>query len=322
MVGIIVGAISMGMVFLLGSVGEIITEKSGHLNLGIPGIMCLGTAGGCFGVSIYMNALNSANSAQWIFLIIIPIVFAMLFAAVGGLIYAFLTVTLRVNQNVVGLALTTFGAGFAQFFIDEFVDTIRFSKASKIIRTPLPFADSLGWFGKVFFSYGILVYLSIVIAIVSAIILKKTRVGLNLRAVGENPATADAAGVNVAAYKYGAILIGSAIAGLGGLVYVMEYNSGTFDNTLTIQSYGWLSIALVIFTMWKPDLCILGSIVFGALYILPYKIVGLNSLGQQELIKLLPYVFTIIVLIVISILDSKENQPPASLGLNYFREDR
>ncbi len=322
MVGILVGAISMGMVFLLGSVGEIITEKSGHLNLGIPGIMCLGTVGGCFGVSIYMNALNNANSAQWIFLIIIPIIFSIIFAAFGGLIYAFLTVTFRVNQNVVGLALTTFGAGFSQFFMDKFVNTIRFSKASKIIRKPLPFAESLGWFGEIFFSYGFLVYLAIAIAIVAAIVLRKTRVGLRLRAVGENPATADAAGVNVNAYKYGAILIGSAIAGLGGLLYVMEYNSGTFDNTLTIQSFGWLAIALVIFTMWKPDFCILGSIIFGALYILGFKITGLDSLGQQELIKLLPYIVTVIVLIITSVLDSKENQPPASLGLNYFREER
>ncbi len=322
MTGILVGAISMGMVFLLGSVGEIITEKSGHLNLGIPGIMCLGTAGGCFGVSLYMNMLGSPNSALWIFLIIIPIITSIIFSALGGLIYAFLTVTFRVNQNVVGLALTTFGAGFAQFFIDKFVNTMRFAKASKIIRTPLPFAKDLGWFGEVFLSYGFLVYLAIAIAIIAAIFLKKTRVGLSLRAVGENPATADAVGINVTAYKYGAILIGSAIAGLGGLLYVMEYNSGTFDNTLTIQSFGWLAIALVIFTMWKPDLCILGSIIFGALYILGYKITGLNSLGQQELIKLLPYVVTVIVLIITSMLDSKENQPPASLGVNYFREER
>ena len=312
----------MGMVFLLGSVGEIITEKSGHLNLGIPGIMCLGTAGGCFGVSIYMSMLGNPNSALWIFLIIIPIITSIIFSAIGGLIYAFLTVTFRVNQNVVGLALTTFGAGFAQFFIDKFVTTMRFAKASKIIRTPLPFAEDLGWFGEVFLSYGFLVYLAIAIAIISAIVLRKTRIGLNLRAVGENPATADAVGINVTAYKYGAILIGSAIAGLGGLLYVMEYNSGTFDNTLTIQSFGWLAIALVIFTMWKPDLCILGSIIFGALYILGYKITGLDSLGQQELIKLLPYVVTVIVLIITSMLDSKENQPPASLGVNYFREER
>lgn len=319
MIGILVGALSMGVIFLLGSVGEIITEKSGHLNLGIPGIMCLGTAGGCFGVSI---CTNMAGGMQWILLILIPIFFAVLFSAIGGLIYAFLTVTFRVNQNVVGLALTTFGAGFAQFFMDNFVDTMRFSKASKIIRTPLPFAENLGWFGELFLSYGFLFYLAIIIAIVSAIILKKTKVGLNLRAVGENPATADAAGINVSAYKYSAILIGSAIAGLGGLLYVMEYNRGTFDNTLTIQAFGWLAIALVIFSMWKPDLCILGSIVFGGLYILGFKITGLPSLAVQELIKLLPYVVTVVVLIVTSILDSKENQPPASLGLNYFREDR
>ncbi len=319
MIGILVGALSMGVIFLLGSVGEIITEKSGHLNLGIPGIMCLGTAGGCFGVSI---CTNMAGGMQWILLILIPIFFAVLFSAIGGLIYAFLTVTFRVNQNVVGLALTTFGAGFAQFFMDNFVDTMRFSKASKIIRTPLPFAENLGWFGELFLSYGFLFYFAIIIAIVSAIILKKTKVGLNLRAVGENPATADAAGINVSAYKYSAILIGSAIAGLGGLLYVMEYNRGTFDNTLTIQAFGWLAIALVIFSMWKPDLCILGSIVFGGLYILGFKITGLPSLAVQELIKLLPYVVTVVVLIVTSILDSKENQPPASLGLNYFREDR
>ena len=319
MIGILVGALSMGVIFLLGSVGEIITEKSGHLNLGIPGIMCLGTAGGCFGVSI---CTNMAGGMQWILLILIPIFFAVLFSAIGGLIYAFLTVTFRVNQNVVGLALTTFGAGFAQFFMDNFVDTMRFSKASKIIRTPLPFAENLGWFGELFLSYGFLFYLAIIIAIVSAIILKKTKVGLNLRAVGENPATADAAGINVSAYKYSAILIGSAIAGLGGLLYVMEYNRGTFDNTLTIQAFGWLAIALVIFSMWKPDLCILGSIVFGGLYILGFKITGLPSLAVQELIKLLPYVVTVVVLIVTSILDRKENQPPASLGVNYFREDR
>lgn len=323
MVGIIVGAISMGMVFLLGSVGEIITEKSGHLNLGIPGVMCLGTAGGCFGVSIYIDSLKSVSDAQWLPLILIPIIMAIIFAALGGLIYAFLTVTFRVNQNVVGLALTTFGAGFAQFFMDEFVENkMLFAKASKIIRKPLPFYEKLGWFGEIFLSYGFLVYFAVALAVIAAIVLKRTRVGLSVRAVGENPATADAVGINVTAYKYGAILIGSAIAGLGGLLYVMEYNSGTFDNTLTIQSYGWLSIALVIFAMWKPDLCILGSIIFGALYILGYKIKGLNSLGQQELIKLLPYVVTVVVLIITSIIDSKENQPPASLGQNYFREER
>ena len=312
-------AIRISATFLYGSTGEIIIEKSGHLNLGIPGVM---SVGGAVGVIMEYYLIKAMGTTVPFLLVLVPVLASLIAGGLMGLLYSFLTVSLRANQNVVGLAITTFGAGFAQFFIDRFVDLGRFSRASKIIRTSLPFADDLGWFGEIFFSHGILVYLAVAIAIIAAVVLRRTRVGLNLRAVGENPATADAVGINVNAYKYGAILIGSAIAGLGGLLYVMEYNSGTFDNTLTIQSFGWLAIALVIFSLWKPDLCILCSIIFGALYILGFKIVGLSSLGQQELIKLLPYVITIIVLIITSIMDRKENQPPASLGLNYFREER
>lgn len=321
MVILITGAVSIGVVFLFGCVGEILTEKAGHLNLGIPGIMCMGAAGGCLGVATYMNSLPSADSASWLLLILVAVIFAMVFGAFGGAVYGFLTVSLRSNQNITGLALTTFGAGFAQFVMDTYVDRSRFAAASKIIRTCLPFADDLGWFGEIFFSYGILVYLAIAIAIVTAIILKKTKIGLNLRAIGENPATADAAGINVNAYKYGAILIGSAIAGLGGMFYIMDYIGGSWENASTIEALGWLAIALVIFCMWKPDLSILGAFLFGALYIAPSIITGI-TFSQMKILKLLPYVVTVVVLIVTSILDSKENQPPASLGLNYFREDR
>ncbi len=151
--------------------------------------------------------------------------------------------------------------------------------------------------------------------------LKRTAVGLNLRAVGENPATADAEGINVTKYKYGAILTGSAIAGLGGVYYIMDYIGGSWENSSTIEGLGWLAMALVIFTMWKPDLSIIGSIIFGALYIASNYIIGI-SFAQMKLLKLLPYVITVIVLIVTSIIGKKETQPPASLGVNYFREDR
>ena len=321
MLVLIVGAISLGVVFLLGCVGEIITEKSGHLNLGIPGIMCMGAAGGCYGVSIYMNALPSTADAVWLWLILISVLFAAIFGAVGGLIYAFLTVSLRANQNVTGLALTTFGAGFAQFVMDTYVDRTRFAAASKIISSSILGTADWGWFGEIFLGHGFLVYFAIAIAIVAAFVLKKTRVGLNLRAVGENPATADAAGINVIAYKYWAILIGSAIAALGGMFYIMDYIGGSWENASTIEGLGWLAIALVIFTLWKPDLSILGSFLFGALYIAPSVITGI-TFSQMKILKLLPYVVTVIVLIVTSILDTKENQPPASLGLNYFREER
>lgn len=327
LVGLIVGAIGIGVVFLLGSVGEILTEKSGHLNLGIPGVMCMGMAGGCVMVVTYMKGLSDPASASYVLILLAALFGACLFAAIGGAIYAFLTVTLRTNQNVVGLALTTFGAGFSQFIMNRLFLAVPngralLAAASVKAKSYLPFADSLGAFGKIFLSHGILVYFAIALAIVAALFLKKTKAGLRLRAVGENPGTADAVGINVTAYKYGAILIGSAIAGLGGLFYVLDYNCGTFDNTMTIQAFGWLAIALVIFTMWKPDLSILGSIVFGALYILGAKITGLSTLGQQELIKLLPYIVTILVLILTSIFGGKSVQPPAALGTNYFREER
>ena len=314
-------AISFGMVFLYGSVGEIITEKSGHLNLGIPGIMCMGTAGGCLGVSLYMNSLANPENASWFVLVLITVLMSCIFGAFGGSIYAVLTVSLRSNQNVTGLALTTFGAGFGQFFMDIYVDRTHFALASKILKSALPFADKLGGFGTVFLSHGVLVYLAIAIAVAAAILLKKSRVGLNVRAVGENPATADAAGINVNAYKYGAILIGSAIAGLGGTFYIMDFIGGSWDNANTIQSLGWLCLALVIFTLWRPDLSILGSVIFGGLYLLAQRIMGI-SLSQMKLLRLLPYIITVIVLIITSIMDKKENQPPAALGTNYFREER
>lgn len=317
----LVGAIALSTVFLFGCVGEILTEKAGHLNLGIPGIMCSGTAGGCLGVSLYMNSLASPDDASWLALVLISISLAFIFAASLGGIYGFLTVTLRCNQNITGLAVTIFGTGFTQFIMDNYVDRTYFEPAGKLISKGFPFAKDLGAFGEIFFSHGVFVYLAIAIALICAFVLKKTRLGLHLRAVGENPATADAAGINVTAYKYGAILIGSGIAGLGGLFYIMDYIKGSWENASTIEALGWLSIALVIFTLWKPHFSIIGSLLFAALYIAAYVISSVTPI-QRELLKMLPYVITVVVLIITSIVDTRENQPPASLGLSYFREER
>lgn len=321
MISFIQSAVVIGMILLFGCIGEIITEKAGHLNLGIPGIMCMGTAGGCWGVEVYMNSLTNAQDASWLAIILISILCASLLGAFGGAIYSFLTVTLKSNQNITGLALTTFGAGVAQFIMDNYVTRSRFAQASIVFRKCLPFADNLGVFGEVFLSYGFFVYLAIALAIVTTIVLKKTRVGLNLRAIGENPSAADAEGINVSLYKYMAILIGSAIAGLGGMVYIMDFIGGSWENASTIQSFGWLAIALVIFMLWKPDLSIIGSIIFGGFFIVTNYITGI-SFGQARLLKLSPYVITVIVLIITSITNKKENQPPLSLGINYFREER
>lgn len=321
MISLLQSSIRFSAVFLFGCVGEIITEKSGHLNLGIPGIMCGGTAGGCLGVALYMGSLSNPAEPSYILLILIGVLMACLFAAFLGAIYAFLTVSLKCNQNISGLALTTFGTGFTQLIMDNFVERINFSTASTYIASSLPFADKLGWFGELFLSYGFLVYLAIAIAVITAIILKRTKTGLRLRAVGENPGAADAVGINVTKYKYLAILIGSAVAGLGGFFYIMDIVQGSYETYTTIEGYGWLALALVIFTIWRPNFAIVGSIVFGFLYMLP-NFLTITSAAQRKIIDLIPYVVTAVVLIVISITGSKSVQPPASLGLNYFREER
>ena len=317
-------AVVQGIPLLFGSTGEIITEKSGNLNLGIPGIMYVGGIGGVIGAFMYEQSTSELNP---FLAIMIPLLSSMLGSLIMGLIYSFLTVTLRANQNVTGLALTTFGVGFGNFFggsliklVHSDMPSITLTKTSNIFRAPLPFAKNLGWFGEIFLSYSFLAYLSIIIALFTAFFFNRTRKGLKLRAVGENPATADAAGVSVGRYKYVSTCVGSVIAGLGGLYYVMDYANGVWSND-GFGDRGWLAIALVIFAIWKPNVSILGSILFGGLFIIHNYIPGM-SVNAQELIKMTPYAVTILVLIITSMRKSREHQPPASLGLAYFREDR
>ncbi|MBQ9414778.1 MAG: ABC transporter permease [Clostridia bacterium] len=321
-------AIMQGIPLLCGATGEILTEKSGNLNLGIPGIMYVGGISGVIGGFLYESSFMGHKEDMNGFLaILIPLVCCVVGSLLMGLIYAFLTTTMRANQNVTGLALTTFGVGFGNFFGGSLIKltgssmpSITLSKTSEFFCQSLPIAEDLGWFGQIFLSHGFLAYLAIILAVGTGVMLKRTRVGLHLRAVGESPATADAAGINVGRYKYAATCIGSVIAGLGGLYYVMDYANGIWSND-AFGDRGWLAIAIVIFALWKPNLAIPASILFGGLYIVHNYIPGIDF-STQELIKMAPYVLTILVLIVISIIDRRENQPPAALGLNYFREER
>lgn len=316
-------AIVQGIPLLYGSTGEIITEKSGNLNLGIPGIMYMGGSAGVLGAYLYEQAVETPHP---FWCIVIPLLSSLIGSALLALIYSFLTITLRANQNVTGLALTTFGVGFGDFFGGSLTKifgdggNLSVKTTADYYKTTLPFADDLGAFGTIFFSYGFLVYLAIIISFFAAWFLKKTRAGLHLRAVGENPATADAAGINVTKYKYLATCIGGAIAGLGGLYFILDYTGGSWTNG-GFGDRGWLAIALVIFALWKPNFGIIGSIVFGGLYI-AYSYVNGLSRSAIAIFNMLPYVVTIVVLIITSIRNKKENQPPASLGLPYFREER
>ena len=320
-------AIMQGIPLLLGSTGETLTEKSGNLNLGIPGIMYVGGICGVIGSFLYEQKVPAAEM-NGLVAALIPLFCCLLGSLLMGLLYCFLTVTLRANQNVTGLAMTTFGVGFGNFFggsliklVGSDVPSIVLSNTNRFFAASLPFAKNMGAVGKVFFSYGWLAYTAVIIALAASWVLNRTRTGLHLRAVGENPQTADAAGINVVKYKYLATCIGSMIAGLGGLYYVMDYAAGIWSND-AFGDRGWLAIALVIFTLWKPNVGILSSFLFGGLYILHQYIPSGMNLAVKELYKMIPYVVTIIVLIITSMRNKRENQPPASLGLPYFREER
>ena len=322
----ILRAIPFGTIIMYGALGEIVTEKSGNLNLGVPGIMYLGGFAG-FASAYYYENLTENPSA--VVCVILALVCAILASTLGGLIYAFLTITLRANQNVTGLALTTFGMGVANFFGVFILNGSSYSAAplaNKAFAAKIPVLSELGVVGQVVFSYGFLAYAVIVLAILLFWFFSRTRVGLNLRAVGENPATADAAGINVTRYKYVATLCGAAISGVGGLYYVLDYNQGIWATTEQIEALGWLAVALVIFTTWKPLNAIWGAYLFGMLYWLYQFLPSLLGVSvpsyATDLIQMVPYVVTILVLIVVSLRRKKENQPPASLGIAYFREER
>ena len=328
LVSFIPRAVMQGIPLLLGCTGETLTEKSGNLNLGLPGVMYVGGISGVIGAFLYEQSLSCPEAINGFLAVSIPLVCCLLGSLLMGLLYCFLTVTLRANQNVTGLAMTTFGVGFGNFFggsliklTDSEVPSIALSATSAYFSRSLPFADSLGWFGQVFLSYGFLAYTAIIIAFICGFILKRTRIGLQLRAVGESPNTADAAGINVNRYKYVATCVGCMIAGLGGLYYVMDYACGVWSND-AFGDRGWLALALVIFTIWKPNVAVFASILFGGLYILYLFIPTGMNLAVKELYKMLPYVVTIIVLVISSMRNKRENQPPASLGLAYFREER
>lgn len=325
LVSFIPRAVMQAVPLMFGATGETITEKSGNLNLGTAGVMYVGGICGVIGAFFYEN---SGAEMHPFLTVLIPLLSCLLGSLIMGLIYSFLTVTLRANQNVTGLALTTFGVGFGNFFGGSLikltgadVPSIVLTKTSLVFSRSLPIASKLGWFGKIFLSYSFLAYLAIAAALAAAFFLNRTRRGLHLRAVGENPATADAAGINVIRYKYVATCTGSMIAGLGGLYYVMDYASGVWSNN-AFGDRGWLAIALVIFTIWRPNIAILASLLFGGLYILNVYIPTGADLAIKELYKMLPYLVTIIVLVFTSMRNKRENQPPASLGLAYFREER
>lgn len=319
-----VAAVLMGTTLMYGTIGEILTEKVGNLNLGVEGLLYMGGSSGLIAAYLYEQSVG-AGATPMIGLLI-AFISAFLFAALGSLIYAFLTITLRANQNVSGLALAIFGVGFGKFFGEYFR---QLANGRLVVSNDLSglfsaaifptFLRNIPVLGPLLFNYNFMIYLGVFIAVLMHFVLEHTRVGLNLRAVGEDPATADAAGINVTLYKYVATCIGGGICGLGGLYFTMVSAGGNWNGD-AMDGKGWLAVALVIFALWRPLRAIWGSILFGALTIMYMRVTFVSI--PTEIYKILPYIVTVIVLIMISINQKRENQPPKSLGNAYFREER
>ena len=301
LLNLITAAVLYGTPLLYGTSGEILTEKSGNLNLGVEGMMFMGGALGLGAAFYYEKLAGAAVSAP--LAVVIAIAASFLAGALAALLFSFLTITLRANQNVTGLALTIFGTLKGAFN-----------------GSPFPvFLQELPVVGRLLFSHSIFTYLGIAMAVAMGLYLHRSRSGLYLRAVGESPATADAAGISVTRYKYLATVIGGGISAIGGMVYIMTVVGGVWNHE-GLSGVGWLAVALVIFCLWSPYRAIWGSILFGGLLIL-YLRMPIDLIPDQ-IYKILPYVVTVIVLVFTSMRNNRDKQPPASLGLAYFREER
>ena len=323
-IGLIKAAVLNGAPLLFGTSGEILTEKSGNMNLGVEGMMYMGGAFGLAGAFVYGNIMG--DNANGFVAVIIALLCSFIAGALGALIFSFLTISLRANQNVTGLALTIFGTGVGQF-VGEVMrvkvgGNVTVSNALKdaFANSIFPKAmQDIPVIGQLLFSYNPFVYLGLIMALVMAWFLNKTRKGLYLRAVGESPATADSAGINVEKYKYLATIIGGGISAIGGMVYTMTIAGSVWNHT-ALSGEGWVAVALVIFCLWKPLNSLWGSVLFGGLLIL-YLRLPIPFIPTQ-IYKVVPYIATAVVLILVSMRQRKEDQPPAALGLAYFREER
>lgn len=311
----IVAAIGASTPLLFGTVGEICSEKVGHLNLGVEGMMSIGACAG------FMAGMMTDS-------FLIAVLAAFLAGMAGALIYAVLTVTFMADQNVSGLTLTIFGIGLANFIGIYMLGqtengTLKLPEGiTEAMRSvDIPGLSGLPVVGELLFSYSPFVYIGILVAVAAGLFFRKTKVGLNVQAIGHNPASADAAGVNVTRWKYTMIVLGGGICGVGGAYCAMIINSGVWISN-NVGGLGWIAVALVIFAKWKPVHAIWGSFVFGALRVLKYYVPRSVVPVPTAFYDMLPFAMTALILVISSIRKKKDLNLPGSLGVNYFREER
>ena len=307
-IDIFAAAITAGTPLLFATLGEIYTERVGNTNLGVEGMMIMGAVVG------FSTGFLTQNAA-------LALAGAVLAGSAGALIYAVITITLRANQIVTGLALTIFGTGFASFVGKPYVGKAAPEAIKNFFRViEIPLLSDIPFIGEILFKHDVFVYLGYIVTFWTLIYFYKTRWGLNLRSIGESAASADASGINIEKYKYIHTIIGGALAGLGGaylsLVTIPVWQEGVTGGR------GWIAVALVIFASWKPIKAMFGALLFGGLDIIGFRLQGMGIHVSQYLIDMLPYLTTIVVLIISTRKNKPEDMPPADLSIPYFREER
>lgn len=312
LVSILTVTIQAGTSLVFATVGEILTERSGILNLGLEGIMIMGA------VTAFAGAYHSGS-------LLVGLLIAALVGVLLASIHAVLTITFRADQVVSGLALTLFGSGLASFLgqrLGPGGKPLVGEVGPKFIKTAVPLLSEIPYLGEALFKQDPMVYGMYLLVPLAAYYLYKTRPGLHLRAVGENPATADAMGINVARTRYLYTILGGVLIALGGAHLALAYTPGWTEN-LT-GGRGWIAIALVIFATWDPWRAVAGAILFGGVNAIQFRLQAAGTTLPAAFLGMLPYLFTIVVLVIITWWEAfrKRVGAPAALGMPYVREER
>lgn len=312
LVSILTVTIQAGTSLVFATIGEILTERSGILNLGLEGIMIMGA------VTAFAGAYHSGS-------LLIGLLIAVLVGLLLAFIHAVLTITFRADQVVSGLALTLFGSGLASFLgqrLGPGGKPLVGEVGPKFTKTAVPLLSEIPYLGEALFKQDPMVYGMYLLVPLVAYYLYKTRPGLHLRAVGENPATADAMGIPVARTRYLYTLLGGVLIALGGAHLSLAYTPGWTEN-LT-GGRGWIAIALVIFATWDPWRAVAGAILFGGVNAIQFRLQAAGTTLPAAFLGMLPYLFTIVVLVIITWWEAfrKRVGAPAALGIPYVREER
>lgn len=302
---ILASTVSVAVIMLYATIGEIINQRAGIMNLGLEGVMLMGA------VSAYFTVVHT-HSLPLAILVVIAV------GAILGLIYAFITVTLQANQVVAGLAMMTFGSGLSGFIGNSVTGV---AAGLKFESLPIPVLSQIPVIGKIFFNQNLLVYALYVIVAVVIVFIYKTRPGMTLRALGENPGALDAVGINVFALRYMYCIIGTILVAMGGAYMSIAY-SNSWQEGMT-GGYGWIASALVVFSAWNPIMAVVGSVLFGFISIIGNYMQAYFPIIPVKFVAMLPYIFTIIVLILTTgNFRKKHTEAPAALCVPYDREGR